>query len=54
MNNSPVVNNSYLSQVIKVVLSSNPFVLGSKTISLIGDVFGVATFTIVKLSFEEL
>lgn len=48
------MNNTYLSQVVKVVLSPNPFVVCLKTIRLIGDVFGVATFTMVKLSFEEL
>ncbi len=48
------MNSTYLSQVVKVVLSSNPFEVCLKTIRLIGDVFGVATFTMVKLSFEEL
>ncbi len=48
------MNNTYLSQVVKVVLSPNPFEVCLKTIRLIGDVFGVATFTMVKLSFEEL
>lgn len=51
---SKPINNTYLSQVVKVVLSPNPFVVCLNTIKLIGDVFGVATFTMVKLSFEEL
>lgn len=44
----------YLKEIIKVVLSVCPAVVGLQTVGLIGDVPRVEPFTDVELSFEQL
>lgn len=50
----PQSMNPYLNQVVKVVLPSYPAIVGLQTVRLVGDVFGVQTFTVVELAFEQL
>lgn len=44
----------YLSQVVKVVLVSNPFVVSVYTVRLVGDVPYILPLTKVELSLEKL
>lgn len=44
----------YLNQVVKVVLPSDPAVVGLQTVGLVGDILCVQTFTVVELAFEQL
>ena len=46
--------NPYLNQVVKVVLPSDPAVVGLQTVGLVGDILCVQTFTVVELAFEQL
>lgn len=44
----------YLNEVVEVVFSPYPAVVGLLTVRLVGDVFYVQTFTVVELPFEKL
>lgn len=57
-NNSPIKKEGtfdpHLSQVIKVVLMVDPFVVRLQTIRLIGDVFDIRAETVEKFTFKKL
>lgn len=45
---------SYLNQVVKIVLSSYPAVVGLLTVRPVCDVFCIQTLTVIELPFEKL
>ncbi len=45
---------SYLTQVIEVVLPTDPFVFSLQTLWFIGDISSVKAFTMIKLPLKEL
>lgn len=45
---------THLSQVVKVVLMVDPFIVGLQTVRLVGDVFDIRTQAVEEFAFKEL
>lgn len=44
----------YLSQIVKVILPPDPFVVGFSAVGFSGDVSDISSLTVVELALKEL